>query len=51
MNGRGWHPLTSLYEMIHFVPFMYICDHADVWCPPTSFLGLHPWQALIDDAG
>ncbi len=36
--GCGRHPLTALHEMNHRVSFMYICDLADVWRPPTSFL-------------
>ena len=42
MDRGGWLPLTSLYEMIHYVHFMYVCDLARGWCPPTSFLRTTP---------
>jgi len=40
VDGDRQHPLTSLYEMIRYVRFMYICDLANVWCPHTSY-GVH----------
>src|SRR6218665_3761562 len=36
MDGGGQCPHISLHEMILFVCFMYICELADVWRPPTS---------------
>jgi len=30
-------PLTPLYEIIRYVHFMYVCDLARVWHPPTSY--------------
>jgi len=43
-HGRS--PLTSLYEMIRYVRFMYVYDLASthfLWRSHTSFLGLHPY--------
>jgi len=40
VDGGGQRPHT-LYEMIRYERFMYICDLADVWHPPTSY-GAHP---------
>jgi len=52
-RGRRWtaSTLTSLCEMIRYrVRFMYVCDLARVWRPPTPYgvhtllgLGLHPY--------
>jgi len=36
----GRRPLPSLYEMIHYLCFMYVCDLARVWRSPTSH-GIH----------
>ena len=44
-RGRRWTASTHfLYEIINYVGlrFMYNWKHADVWRPPTSFLGLDP---------
>src|SRR6218665_2019707 len=39
-TGAWRHPLTSLYEMIRYVRFMYVCDLARIWHPPNSY-GVH----------
>src|SRR6218665_3598524 len=44
-RGRSWMASTHLYELIHYVRFMSICDLADVWCPPTSY-GVHTLLCL-----
>ena len=46
VDGGGRRPLTSLYEMIRCVRFMYVCDLARVQRPHTSFLGLHSWLRI-----
>lgn len=47
MEGCGRCPLTSLYEIIRYARIdpMYICDHARVWCTPTSCVRTIPLVA------
>jgi len=45
-RGDQRRPRTSLYEMIHFVSVICICDLADVWRPPTSY-DFHPLLFLV----
>jgi len=40
VDGGGQRPHTSLHKMIRYVRFMYVCDLARVWRPPTSY-GVH----------
>jgi len=55
VDGGERRPLASVYEMIRYVRFMYVCDRVRVWRSPTSygvharlFWGLHLCHGLPD---
>jgi len=58
-DGGGRGPLTSLYEMIRYVRFMYVCDRVRVSRLPNSYgvhpplleISIEPCERILEDTG